>query len=470
MSIDAWELAAWDAVETLDHLAKKDVTAKEVVEAAVVRSRELSGLNAVFTSTYEAALERAGTATGPLAGLPFFLKDLVRQKGVRTTWGTAASGDALAKVDDPSVKAFHALGLVSLGKSATPEFGLTATTEPMAFAPCHNPWKRGYSTGGSSGGAAALVSAGVVPMSHASDGGGSIRIPAAACGLVGLKPTRGRFDMEGSNLLPVNIAVHGVVSRTVRDTVAFWRALETVRPPKRYRAVGEAGVRPQKRLRVGMFLEEPTGAKVEPEIIAAVQQTARLLEQLGHRVEPVPCPASREVLDDFVSLWAYISWVQPRAASFVLGQPFDLSKLEPLTVGFAEAFARDKWGTFKKLMRLRKWTDEFEAVMARLGVDVLLSPTLATVAPSHGHIAPTLPFQTGLERLYAFCPFTGMFNTAGAPALSLPLAHSASGLPIGVHFAAAKGEEALLLELAAELEAAKPWVKSAPRAALPAIA
>lgn len=465
MAIDPWELAGWDAVETLEHLAQKDITATQVVEAAITRAKESSWLNAVVTPTFENALEHSTQAKGPLAGVPFFLKDLVRSKGVRTAWGTAASGDYRASADDPSVKAFHALGLVSLGKSSTPELGLTATTEPAAFGACHNPWKRGHSTGGSSGGAAALVAGGVVPIAHASDGGGSIRIPAACCGLVGLKPTRGRFDMEGSNLLPINIAVHGVVSRTVRDTVMFWKALETVLPRTRWPAVGTAGTRPEKRLRVGVYIDLPTGQKIDPEVRATVEATASLLEQLGHRVEPVTCPASRQVLDDFVSLWSFVAWIQPRLSRFTVGQPFALDKLEPLTLGFGERFMRQKWVAFKELTRLRGWTEEFPRVLERLGVDVLLSPTLATLPPPHGYLSPEVPFETAFDRLYGFCPFTGMYNSAGAPALTLPLGKSASGLPIGVHLAAARGQEAMLLELGAELEGARPWVRAAPRVA-----
>ncbi len=463
MPIDPWELAQWDAVETRSHLERKDVTTAEVVEAAIARARELQWLNAIVTPTFEQALAGAGAAKGPFAGVPFFLKDLVRSKGVRTAWGTAATGDYIATVDDPSVKAFNALGLVSLGKSATPELGLTATTEPLAFGPCHNPWARGHSTGGSSGGAAALVASGVVPIAHASDGGGSIRIPAACCGLVGLKPTRGRFDMEGSNMLPVNVAVHGVVSRTVRDSVEFWKALETVLPSKRFPAVGAAAPRPAKRLRIGMFLGLPVEVTVDPEVRAATQEAARLLEQLGHRVEEIPCPASREVLDDFVSLWAYISWVQPRASRFVIGRPMDLEKLEPLTRDFAARFLSRKWATFTELKRLRGWTRGYTEACARLGFDAFLSPTLASLPPPHGYLKPDLPFDTQIERLTGFCPFTGLFNTAGAPAISLPLARAGNGMPIGVQLAAPHGADALLLELGAELEEAKPWPRLAPR-------
>lgn len=465
MAIDPWELSAWDAVETTHRLARREVTPLEVTEAAIARAEQMSWLNAVVTPTFERARAAAIDPHGPLAGVPFFLKDLVRQSGVRTAWGTAASGEFVAKSSDPSTRVFEKLGLVSLGKSATPEFGLTATTEPLAFGPCHNPWLKGHSTGGSSGGAASLVASGVVPIAHASDGGGSIRIPAACCGLVGLKPTRGRFDMEGSNMLPVNIAVHGVVSRTVRDTVAFWKAVETVLPSKKLPAVGAAGERPAKRLRVGWFASSPVGGVVDPELRASVEQTAALLKSLGHEVREVECPVPTQVAEDFVALWAYVAWIQPKAGLMLMGRGFEEARLEPLTRAFASRFTANKWATLTQIRRLRRWTDDFPRRFADLGIEVLLTPTLGQLPPKHGHLSTSVPIEEALARLYAFCPFTGLYNSAGTPAISLPLGRSSSGLPIGVQLGSTRGQDAVLLELAAELEAARPWAQVAPRLA-----
>lgn len=464
MPVDAWELAAWDAVETAQRLAKKDVSPLEVVDAAIARAESCRHLNAVVTPSYDRA--RAATEVlidEPLAGVPSFTKDLVQVAGLRTAWGTAASGEHVSKRSDPSAKRLDATGLVSLGKSATPEFGLTATTEPTAFGPTHNPWAAGHTPGGSSGGAAALVAAGVVPIAHASDGGGSIRIPASCCGLVGLKATRGRFDMEGSNLLPVNIAVHGVVTRTVRDTVAFWRALEAATPSKKLPPVGAAAERPARRLRVAAFVTSPARAEAEGEVRGAVEKTAALLRELGHEVSEIECPVPRQVGDDFVSLWAYVAWVQSNGGLLMIGRGLDKAKLEPLTLGFARKFTERKWGCIGEIRRLRGWTAGFAEVFAKTGADVWLSPTLGQPLTKHGHLATTVPFEEALARLTAFCPFTGFYNSAGAPALSLPLFQSSAGLPLGVQLGAPRGHDALLLELGAELEAAKPWPRVAPR-------
>src|SRR5215208_3677161 len=217
-------LASWDAVETATRVRNKDVTAAEVVDAAIARAEEAAHLGAIVTESYERARARARVpnVAGTLVGVPIFIKDLTHVHGVKTTWGSRGAGEYVSRRTDVVVRHLEGSGAVTLGKSATPEFGLTATTEPLGRAPCRNPWESTRSAGGSSGGSACLVAAGVVPLAHASDGGGSIRIPAACCGLVGLKPSRFRIDMEGSHLLPVNIATYGVLTRTVRDTVAFY--------------------------------------------------------------------------------------------------------------------------------------------------------------------------------------------------------------------------------------------------------
>ncbi len=464
MATDPWELARWDAVETSQRLAKKEITSRELTEAAIARSADMSWLNAVVTPTHESALASANAVhEGELAGQPFFTKDLVQIPGVRTAWGSAAASEHVSKRADPTVQVFNRCGLISLGKSATPELGLTATTEPLAFAPTHNPWARGYSSGGSSGGAASLVAAAVVPFAHGSDGGGSIRIPAACCGRVGLKVTRGRFDMEGSNLLPVNIAVHGVLTQTVRDTVAFWRAIEAVKPSKAWPAIGASGQAPAKPLRVAMFTDSPV-ATVDPEIRAAVEKTATLLRSLGHEVREVRSPIPPAVLEQFVTLWMYVAWMQANFGWIETGLRLDHKRLEPLTLDFAKQFRKRVLGSYRDMLRLRGWTRGYDEMMRALDVDVLLSPTLATVAPVHGHLSPSVPFDESMSRLYAFCPFTGYVNTAGATAISLPLYQSAAGLPIGIHFAAQRGREPMLLELSAQLEAAKPWPRFAPRA------
>lgn len=459
MTLDPWELAKWDAVETAERIAKKDITALEAVEAAIARANDVKHLNAVVTETHDLARAAAPTAAGPLAGVPTFTKDLLQVKGIRTAWGTAASGTFVSKRSDPTAKLLVGTGMVSLGKSATPEHGLTATTEPIAFGACRNPWNPEHSTGGSSGGAAALVASGAVPIAHGSDGGGSIRIPAAACGLVGLKPTRHRLDMEGSNMLPVNIAVHGALSRTVRDTIAFWKAIDAQRPPKK-RMLGDVAAKPR-RLKIAVYADPPTKRAIDPEVHAAVEKTAALLKSLGHDVQTVPCPIPETVVGDFLALWSWVAFAQPRTGVMLMGRGFALDQHEPWTVGFGKRFTSNKWECVKNMMRLRKFTAQYAELMKQH--DVLVSPTLATPAPKIGHLSPSLPFDEGLDRVLSFCPFTAPINASGGPALNLPLFRAKNGLPIGIQFAGPHDQEQTLLELGLELEAAQPWEKAAPR-------
>ncbi len=458
--MSAAELAAWDAVETAERVRRGDVTAREVVDAAIARAEASGHLGAIVTDTFERARAAAATASGPLAGVPTFIKDLAHVAGVRTSWGSKGAGRYTPKKSDPSVTRIERTGLVSLGKSATPELGLTATTEPLGRAPCRNPWDETRSAGGSSGGAACLVAAGVVPIAHASDGGGSIRIPASCCGVVGLKPTRARFDMEASNLLPINIATHGVVARTVRDVVAFWTALESQKQRRRRAlpAIGAVAPAPAARLRVGVFADAPLGTPVDAESREAALAAGGRLEELGHRVEAIACPFDGAVTSDFMRYWGFIAFTQIKGARLLLHSRFDASKLEPWTVGMAEYFRRDQTATARAVARLMGFGRTYAKALERF--DVLLCPTLAAPPPPLGHLATDAPFETAFERLETYAPFCSPLNVAGAPAVSLPMGRTADGLPIGVQLAGAPGADRLLLELASELEQAGAFAEA----------
>jgi amidase len=457
-----WQLASWDAVETAERIRRREVSAREVVEAALARAEATAELNALVTSTPERARAAASSAPhGPLFGVPTAVKDLAQVEGVRTAWGSAASGHFTSTRSDETVRALERIGLVSIGKSATPELGMTATTEPLAFGACRNPWSRDRSTGGSSGGAAALVAAGVVPIAHASDGGGSIRIPASCCGLVGLKPSRGRLDMEGSNLLPVNIAVHGVVTRSVRDTVAFWNAIESDRRPRGLPPIGDVAPAPARRLRLGVFAESPIGTPVHEDVRAVVDRAAALCSELGHDVRRIPCPFPGQVVHDFLRLWCFVGWLQAATGRVLIHRAFDASKLEPFTRGFARSFGKQVRASLASIRRLRGFSRAYADIVAPY--DVLVGPTLAEPPPPIGHLATDQDFDQTIDRLLSFTPFTGLINAAGAPALSLPLGKTSTGLPAGIQLMTAHGGERVLLELARELEAASPWPTMAPR-------
>jgi amidase len=452
--IDPWELSTWDAVETAERIRRREVSAPEVIDAALRRAADMRSLNAIVTSTESLARAAAArTPNGPFFGVPTAIKDLAHVRGVRTASGTAASGTWIANRTSSVVRAFEELGFVSIGKSATPELGMTGTTEPIAFGPCRNPHAKEHSTGGSSGGAAALVASRVVPIAHGSDGGGSIRIPAACCGLVGLKPSRGRLDMEGSNLLPVNIAVDGVLTRTVRDTVAFWTALERHEKPRGIAPIGHVAKAPARRLKLAVFVDSPIETTVDPEVRAATERTAALCVELGHEVRPIPCPFGPQVVHDFLRLWTFVGFVQARAGRLLVHPRFERRKLEPFTHGFARDFVSKIPETFAAMRRLRGFAARYASIVAPY--DALLGPTLGELPPKLGHLATDQDYATTIDRLFSFTPFTGLINAAGAPALSMPMGESASGLPIGVQLMGAHGAERVLLELASELELAR---------------
>jgi amidase len=463
--LDFPELAAWDAVETTDRIRKKDVSAREVLEAAIARAEEAQHLGAVFERTYDRARERAAqtSADAPLAGVPTFIKDLTQVRGVRTTWGSRATGRYVSRRSDAIAARMEESGLVMLGKSACPELGLSASTEPLGWPACRNPHHPSRSSGGSSGGAAALVAAGVVPIAQGSDAGGSVRIPAACCGLVGLKPSRFRLDAAGSSLLAVNIVCDGVVTRTVRDTVAFHAALESRRPPKRVPPLDARSDKTSVPLRIGLFIDSPAGSVVDTEVQQTVREAGRLCAGLGHAVEEIRCPFSASTIADNMRYMAFIAWVAVKLGRLTTHFGFDASKVDPWTAGLVEFFGNAKLAGLAATMRLRRFARTFENIMARY--DVLMSPTMPEAAPPLGHLAPDVPFATLFERMRAFVAFTAPYNIAGAPALSLPLARSSSGLPLAVQFAAAHGKDALLLDLATSLEAARPWEAMAPRQA-----
>jgi amidase len=451
-------LGTRDGVELAALIATGEIQASDVVEAAIARARKVNpALNAIVTETFEQARSQHKIpATGLLTGVPSFIKDNEHVKGVPTLIGTRALPKKPADVSSRFVEQFLSAGLVSLGKTTLPEFGLTATTESLATGSTRNPWNLDYSTGGSSGGSAALVAAGVVPLAHGNDGGGSIRIPAACCGLVGLKPSRGRLpDVAGTEKMPIHIVCNGVISRSVRDTAAFYATVE-----KKYRKpdLPEIGLvqHPGKdRLRIGLFTDTPHNTSSHTDSVEVTVHTGKLCEDLGHNVETISCPFKAQIMEDFIIYWGMLAFFIQHFGKMILDTRFDKKELEIWTLGLSRFFRKSFFKAPFSIRRLKKFSKQYEDIFS--DYDILLSPTLSHAPPKIGYMGPEVSFELHFERLRQYVAFTPLQNTAGAPAISLPMGFSRNGLPIGIHFAAAYGQEKRLLELAFELEEARPW-------------
>lgn len=462
------ELARLDAVATAELVRRGDLRPREVIERAIERVRAVEPhLNAVEIADFERALDAAGSAptTTPFAAVPTFIKDMVDVAGLPTRWGTRALAEAgPKKKTEPLAAQMFDMGMISLGKSTMPEIGFAPSTEFPHRAPTRNPWNLDRSAGGSSGGAAALVAAGAVPIAHAADGGGSIRIPAVVCGLVGLKPSRGRLVMPpGPNLEPVQNTVHGVVTRSVRDTALYFAEAERRFRNPRLKPVGHVTTPLRRRLRVGACAETPTGHAIDAATRAAFDATVTLLEELGHRVAPLPVPVDTGFADDFVLLYGMYGFAVSRHGARLFDPAFDATKLTDLTHGLARQFRRNLHKAPGAILRLRRSQIPY-AEMFR-NCDVVLTPTLTHIAPPLGHLGLDLPFATLFPRILEWVGFTPLANATGAPAISLPLGFdAATNLPVGMMFGAQIGDEALLLELALELEQARPWPSLARRA------
>lgn len=405
-----------------------------------------------------AAVGPVGDGASPLAGVPTAIKDLNLTRGVPTAFGSPAFADYVPEVSDGVTLAIEDAGMVSLGKTSTPEFGSPCYTEPEGRPAAVTPWDTSRMAGGSSGGAASAVAAGLVPVAQGSDGGGSIRIPAACCGLVGLKPTRGRisgFPMYGD---PVGLATSGSIARTVADAAALLdvlagrRAGDPAWAPEPSDTFLAAAGRDPGRLRIACF-DTPVIADVavDPEVLAAYEDTTRLLSSLGHVVEDVPVPIPPDAVAVFETCWAVLT-----ALSTVPLPPERLALLRPLTRWLGERGAAVSGPEFGLAIgQLRRFAGE--ALVALAPYDIVLTPTLATVPLPVGAIRDDADPAADFEAQKRFTPWTSAWNVTGMPAISLPLHQSAAGLPIGMMLAARPAEEELLLSLAAQVEAALPW-------------
>lgn len=475
------DITSLDATAQADLVRTGEASPVELVDAAVARIEKLNPqLNAVIHPFFDRARDRAAAGElpdGPFRGVPVLFKDLFcategdpYHEGMRYL---KEAGYRSPRTDELA-RRYLAAGFAYLGRTNTPELGLVPTTEPDAYGASRNPWDASLTTGGSSGGSAAAVASGMVPVAHANDGGGSIRIPAACCGLVGLKPSRGRSSLSPTTDPIVNpLVVELCVTRSVRDTAGVLDALHgaapgdtVVAPPPSRPYVEEVGADPG-RLRIGILTENPLGTgEVHADCVAAAEATARLLESLGHHVETSHPKAlsSPELVGHFTTMWC--SGLPATFASYAaqVGRPVTADDVEPLTWALAEmgrttsapALVVALGAAYAYTRSVSQWWDEW---------DVLLTPTLAEPPVALGTFTTPEEPILGFMRAATFVPFTAPFNVTGQPAIQLPLHTNDAGLPIGVQLVAAFGREDVLLRVASQLEQALPWESRRPKLA-----
>jgi amidase len=461
-----------DALELADRIRGGELSAVEAVDAAIARVEAGNGhINAVIHERFEKARAEAAQVTGPFAGVPMVVKDLTLTTAGDPYHGGSVSlqrAKNVAAEDSALARRFKEAGFVIIGRTNTPEFGSTITTEPVAYGPSRNPWNLDHSTGGSSGGSAAAVAAGFTAVGHANDGGGSIRIPASECGLVGLKPSRGRVSQApNAQETWAGATIEGAVTRTVRDAAAVLDAIAGnepgdayAAPPLRRALLDEVGADPG-RLRIGV-LDTPTTAdgRVDPECVAGVRATADLLASLGHHVEHSHPLAITEAEFSQHFLTIICAWTARDIAEIeaLIGRPVHDDEIEPDNRFYrmlgdqisAPAYLAADMFMQRWCRRVASWWSS--------GFDLLLSPVIATPPPPIGYLAGA----QGAQRVPELMQYTAQFNITGQPAISVPMHWSASGLPVGIQLVSALGREDQLVQVASQLEAAQPWADRRP--------
>jgi amidase len=451
-----------------------EVSARELTEQSLDRiEADEHGLNAFTVVDRDSALA-AADAIGPgderpFAGVPIAIKDLsVATAGMRVSSGSELYGDYTPDYDAHLVRRLRDAGFVIVGKTAAPEMGIVPVTEPRRFGPTRNPWNTGHTPGGSSGGSAAAVAGGLVPIAHASDGGGSIRIPAACCGLVGLKVSRGRIS-RGPDQGESFLSVDGVVSRTVADTAAALDILagyetgDASWAPPPFEPFSETAARTPGPLRIGLMTDPGVAVELDPQAERAARDAAALLESLGHHVEEVSPPVQFEqLIDMFTDLWAAMVSLGVMFGELVSGQQASPDNIEPLTMALHERGLQTGSSTYLRSMTLLQrvargaveWSGQYDAILTpALAKRPLRIGELDTCAPD-----PMATFNSSSE----FTPFTPFVNVTGQPAIALPMYEGDDGLPLAVQLIGPPVSEGLLLSLATQLEAEQRWDERRP--------
>ena len=477
MTLGAHELSDLDATAQAELVRRGEVTSAELVDAALAAAEVINpSINAIIHPRFEAARVEAAASlgTGPFAGVPMVVKDLgAQQAGEPHHKGTAAL-KALGYVgphDSALWRRFREAGFISIGRTNTPELGSTITTEPVAYGPARNPWNLDHSTGGSSGGSAASVAAGIVAVGHANDGGGSIRVPAAECGLVGLKPSRARVT-QGPDVGEgwAGSTVDGAVTRTMRDAAAVLDAIAGYEVGDPYSAVPfarplaeEVGADPG-RLRIGLLDRSPM-VPAHPDCAEAVERAGNLLAELGHDVEIAAPDAMFDhgMIERFLVILFASSAADAVDLEAMLGRPLADGDLEPSNMAAihlgrqvnAVDYVRAVHGQHAWTRRMLSW---WHPADGSRGFDLLVSPVIAGPPPPIGYLSG----PDGGDRVTELLQYTAQFNVTGQPAISLPLHWNDAGLPIGVQFVAAHDREDVLVRVGSQLEAAQPWADRRP--------
>ena len=470
------DYAEYDGIELADLVRRGEVTPKELMDTALGGIEKLNPkLNAVITVLRDQAEMGidAGLPDGPFTGVPFLIKEiLLHAAGVPVNIGSRLAQGFTLPHDTELMVRFRKAGLVTVGTTTTPEFGYNANTEPVLTGSTRNPWNTYRSPGGSSGGAAATVASGIVPMAHANDGGGSIRIPASCCGLFGLKPTRGRVPTgpDYGDALS-GIAVEFALTRSVRDAAALLDAVagpdagapHWAEPPKR--SFLEEVSTPPGRLRIAWMEKPLSGVPVDQECVDALHETLKLCEDLGHEVvEEAPEIDAEAFAAATVRVWTANLANMMDTVATLMGRIPSEENLE------ATSWACYLHGKSLMATELLQALDIFTMVSRSVGqffenYELLLSPTTARPPLLLGELnanAPGVDAEKWTEQIFTYAPFTNLFNTTGQPAMSVPLAWSRDGLPIGMHFAGRFADEATLIRLAGQLEEARPWKDKRP--------
>lgn len=464
-----------DAIGTAEAIRAKKLSAEEAVDMAIANIEKVEPeLNATTTKLFDSAraLAKSGTLSGSFAGVPYAIKDILAAvEGVPMRSGSKWMEDFVPPRDSILVSRLRKAGFVFVAKTTTPEFGFLPTTEPLAYGPTKNPHDPSRTTGGSSGGSAALVGARALPAAHANDGGGSIRIPAACCGLFGMKPTRGRITLgpDLGDIMSGLVAEHAV-TLTVRDSAAILDATagpalgDPYYAPPPERPYLEECKRDPGRLKIAVTTKSITETKVDPECVRAVESTAKLLEELGHEVVEADMPGSGDLLTQaFMVLWTSGAAATLDFMTMLRGGPPGPGDIEPLSRALGEAGRLHSASTYLQSIAMLQQISRVIAGFME-SFDVVVTPTLAEPPVPLGSFKqePDNP-MAALFRSAEFAPFTPVQNVTGQPAMSMPLHFTESGLPIGVHFIGRYADEATLFRLAGQLEKARPWLGRKPK-------